>query len=292
MDEIFENLRQLQEILSRKFALEREIADMPKVLSAQEEALNRVKKSFIDKNSDYDDIKADEQALKRALKDAESNREQAEKNMETAQNQREYEARDKEIHDAQEKELGLRKDLDRLSTRVNSLDEQVKNLQSTITGQEKELSSMREHIRISQTEKQGALDALNAEEKKLTSEMDGELLFKFERIIRNKGGRGIVAIKGGVCTGCHMILPAQFSNNVRAGEEIVFCPYCSRILYHEDIGIGEDDYLDDDSAGALSDLDDLDMEDDDSEGDEDDDDDSRGGGSDGNDNGESGDFEE
>ena len=31
-----------------------------------------------------------------------------------------------------------------------------------------------------------------------------------------------------------MILPAQFANTVREGENINFCPYCSRILFYED----------------------------------------------------------
>ncbi|MDR2403154.1 MAG: C4-type zinc ribbon domain-containing protein [Spirochaetaceae bacterium] len=70
-------------------------------------------------------------------------------------------------------------------------------------------------------------------------------------------GRGIVAIKSGVCTGCHMILPAQFANIVRLGKEIVFCPYCSRILFYEESEEGEEDYFDIDDAGSLSDLDDI-----------------------------------
>jgi hypothetical protein len=30
-----------------------------------------------------------------------------------------------------------------------------------------------------------------------------------------------------------MILSVQFVNDVRRGEGIMFCPYCSRILFHE-----------------------------------------------------------
>ena len=31
-----------------------------------------------------------------------------------------------------------------------------------------------------------------------------------------------------------MVLPAQFANEVRHGEKILFCPYCSRILFYEE----------------------------------------------------------
>ena len=59
-------------------------------------------------------------------------------------------------------------------------------------------------------------------------------MFKFERIIKSKSGLGIVPIAGGVCNGCHMILPAQYANSVRRGEGIMFCPNCSRILFVPD----------------------------------------------------------
>jgi predicted nucleic acid-binding Zn-ribbon protein len=73
-------------------------------------------------------------------------------------------------------------------------------------------------------------------------------------------GKGIVAIKGGVCMGCHMILPAQFANDIHVGKEIVFCPYCSRILFYEEAKPGEEEEFDNDDSGSLSDLDDIEDE--------------------------------
>ena len=119
-------------------------------------------------------------------------------------------------------------------------------------------------------EKKKQVAVLQKREQEITPGLDQEVLFKFERIIRNKMGRGIVAIKGGVCMGCHMILPAQFANTVREGEEIVFCPYCSRILFYEESDQEDQDYFDDDDAGSLADLDDMDEDEEDEEDEEDD----------------------
>jgi len=63
-----------------------------------------------------------------------------------------------------------------------------------------------------------------------------------------------------------MILPAQFANEVRVGNEILYCPYCSRILFYQESDEEEGDFFDSDDAGSLADLDDF------SEEDEDDDD--------------------
>ena len=54
-----------------------------------------------------------------------------------------------------------------------------------------------------------------------------------------------------------MILPANFANEVREGENIQFCPYCSRILYYEEVSEDQaEDYFDISATGSLSDFED------------------------------------
>jgi len=255
-----DKLRSLQEIIFEKIGLEKSIQEIPKLLGTQEELLNRLKKTFIEKNSDYEKIKAEEIDLRNRLAEAEMSREKAEKNMDAVSTQREYEALDKEIKDASEKEQQYRKDLQQRERSLYELDEQIKQQAALIEQQEKELEERRKKIEEEISDKQKQIDALRKKENKLTENLDSEMVFKFERIIKNKMGIGIVAIKGNVCMGCHMILPVQFANEVRIGEEYVFCPYCSRILYYEESGEGEEDYFNTEDTGALSDLDEMEDE--------------------------------
>ncbi|MDR0320276.1 MAG: C4-type zinc ribbon domain-containing protein [Treponema sp.] len=250
-----DKLRSLQEIIYEKIGLEKSIQEIPKLLGTQEELLNRLKKTFIEKNSDYEKIKSEEVDLKNKLAEAESTREKSEKNMDVVSTQREYEALDKEIKDASEKEQQYRKDLQQREKLLSELDEQIKQQGALIEQQEKELEERRKKIEAEISDKHKQIDALLKRESKLTENLDSEVVFKFERIIKNKMGIGIVAIKGNVCMGCHMILPVQFANEVRIGEEFVFCPYCSRILYYEESAEEEEDYFNTEDTGALSDLD-------------------------------------
>jgi predicted nucleic acid-binding Zn-ribbon protein len=255
-----EKLRTLQEIIYEKIGLERSIQEIPKLLGTQEELLTRIKKTFIEKNQEYEKIKAEESDLRNKLFEAESAREKAEKNMDIINTQREYEALDKEIRDAKEKEQQYRKDLQQRERLLVELDEQIKQHTALIEQQEEELEERRKKIEAEISEKQQQIETLLAKEKKLTENLDSEMVFKFERIIKNKMGIGIVAIKGNVCMGCHMILPVQFANEVHIGEEFVFCPYCSRILYFEESSEGEEDYFNTEDTGSLSDLDDMEDE--------------------------------
>ena len=262
MEKVLETLKTLQDILSEKISLEQKIQEIPKLLVKQEELLTRMKKTFVEKNLEYEKARAAESEYRNSLLDAESKREKAEKNMESISTQREYEALDKEIKDAAGLEQEFRNKLQREVRSVSELDEEIKQSQALIDQQEAELEERRRDIEKEVEIKESQLKALSQKENDLASDLnDPDVLFKFERIIRNKMGKGIVAIKGGVCMGCHMILPAQFANTVRQGEEIVFCPYCSRILYYEESEQSEEDLFNDEDSGSLSDLDDMEDED-------------------------------
>ncbi|MCL2229575.1 MAG: C4-type zinc ribbon domain-containing protein [Treponema sp.] len=255
-----DKLRSLQEIIYEKIGLEKGIREIPKLLGTQEEMLSRLKETFKKKYKDYENIKAEENDLKNRLFEAESSREKSEKNMDSIATQREYEALDKEIKDAFEKEQQYRKDLQHKERLLSELDEQIKQQASLIESQEKDMEDRRKKIEAEISDKQKQIDNLKKKESKLTENLDTEVVFKFERIIKNKMGIGIVAIKGNVCMGCHMILPVQFANEVRIREEFVFCPYCSRILFYEESAEGEEDYFNTEDTGALSDLDEMEDE--------------------------------
>ena len=268
MDAIFDKLRDLQDILSEKIDLEQSMQEIPKMLVTQTELLARLKRTFIEKNQDYERSKNAEAEYRNYLAEAEAKREKAEKNMDFINTQREYEALDKEIEDAAGKEQEFRNRLQKELRVLSDLDGEIKQHQALIEQQEAELEEKRRDIESELADKKSQLQTLSEREEELAAGMDPDVLFKFERIIRNKMGLGIVAIKGGVCMGCHMILPAQFANSVRHGEEIIFCPYCSRILFYEESGQEEEFFFDED-ASSLSDLDDIDDEDyDDDEEDE------------------------
>ncbi|MDR0399771.1 MAG: C4-type zinc ribbon domain-containing protein [Treponema sp.] len=260
MEEVLKKLQILQDILSEKIVLEQDIQEIPKILVTQEEILTRFKRTYVEKSVEQEKTRVAESEFRNLLIDAEIHRERAEKTMDLVTTPREIEALEKEIRDAAEKEQQYRKDLQREERLMADLTEQIKQTDALIEQQEIELSAQRSGVETEIAEKKAKLEDLISREKELSSGMDQEVLFKFERIIRNKMGRGIVAIRGGVCMGCHMILPVQFANTVRQGEEIVFCPYCSRILYYEEAEEGQEDFFDVEDGGSLSDLDDMEEE--------------------------------
>ncbi len=257
---VFEQLKILQDILAEKYEIESKIEDAPKDLSLQDELLVRMKEEYIGINAAYEAAKTRISQLKADLDEAVAARERGEKGMDTITTHREYEALDKEIKDASEKESQLRKELQSEERRFEDLSASMSLKEQQLEMGQKELDEKKVAWADNVATYRAELDALKLREDKIIPDLDPEMIFKFERIIRSKQNRGIVAVKGNVCDGCHMILPAQFANEVHRGEEIVFCPYCSRILFYEEPEEGETSFgLED--AGSLVDYDDDDYDD-------------------------------
>lgn len=256
MIEVFDKLKTLQDVLALKYELEAKISDAPNKLSSQDELLARLKKEFIEKNAIYEEVRSKVVKLKSDLAEADAARERSEKGMDNITTHREYEALDKEIKDKTELEQQLRKDLQKEEKNLAELNENLKQEEQLIISQETELNSGKQSLDEEIISYKNQLSEVNVQVDELKQGIDDDIFFKFERIIGSKQGKGIVAVKGNVCDGCHMILPAQFANEVHAGEKIVFCPYCSRILFYQETDGGEDQYFQIEDTGSLADLDD------------------------------------
>lgn len=269
MEDIFDRLKSLQDVLSEKYGVEALIEEAPKELTNQEGLLEQLKKEYIDLNSSYDETRSKVGKLKADLAEAEAAREKGEKGMDSITTHREYEILQKEIDDATMQEQTIRKELQKEDKSLTAIDEQIKAKSQMIESQEAELNEKKQALSEKIDGLKSKLEELNTQIAELEPGIDPDIIFKFERIIRSKQGKGIVAVKGNVCNGCHMILPAQFANEVRNGEKIVFCPYCSRILFYQDLEEGESEYLQMPDIGSLGDEEGFDDDDEDGAEDED-----------------------
>ena len=252
----FEKLKKLQDILVEKYKLEAKIEETPKRLSSQEELLARMKREFIEKNTEYEALKNKVLKLKLDLEEAVKSRESGEKGMDNISTHREYEALEKQIIEATDRENEIRKELQKEEKSQEEIRESLKTSEEMINSQEADLAADKDSLNKELDTYNKELTDIKAKESEIVPDLDQEILFKFQRIIQ-RNSMGIVAVKNGVCTGCHMILPAQFANTVREGENIMFCPYCSRILFYEEADEDIDEsYFRFEETGSLADLDD------------------------------------
>lgn len=274
MDDVFDKLKSLQEILVKKYEIEAKLRDEPSQINSLRGLLDRIKKEYIEKDGEYENAKSKMFELRTDLDAAMKLLESGEKGMDNISTHREYEALKIQITEATEKEKTLREKLKQQEKIVAEKKEELVSTEEMMAAQEKEIADRQAGIDKNLEKYNKELMELNKKADKVKPGLDDEIVFKFERITR-RNSDGIVPVlsardgKYGVCKGCHMILPAQFVNKVHEGESIYFCPYCSRVLFYEESTDQDDMYYEFDDDDLLIDDDDVidEMDDDDDDDD-------------------------
>ena len=76
--------------------------------------------------------------------------------------------------------------------------------------------------------KQSETDTLKARQTNLRNEIDSDSLAKYDRL--SKLGLAVVQVKGNMCLGCHMSIPAGDLNRMIKNQVTAECPNCGRFL--------------------------------------------------------------
>ena len=69
---------------------------------------------------------------------------------------------------------------------------------------------------------------------RIAPEVRPDYLSRYERVLKNKDGLGIVKVVDHACGGCFMHLTEQLMNELKKYEQIISCDQCARILYLAD----------------------------------------------------------
>ena len=69
---------------------------------------------------------------------------------------------------------------------------------------------------------------------RLTPDVRPDILSRYDRLVQNKEGLGIVPVKNHACGGCFMHLTEQVIHQIKMHDQLVTCDVCARILYLED----------------------------------------------------------
>lgn len=240
--EVFTKLARLQDSLKAKFRVEEEIKQLPYDLKIKKSLLDKVSSDFEKLSLNVKNIEKECKTLRFEYENTVVAHENNQKQMEFISTQREFEALEKQISDSHILEQNLLKQLhakEKYLTQIQQDLEEQKVVLDEIQSEVKEEEEKYDEILL---EKNAEKDKLLTECESLVNEYEisSDLYTKFSSIVKNKSGSGIVPIHDNVCNGCHMLLPVQFVNDVRSLEEIEFCPYCSRVLYFEEIDLGTD----------------------------------------------------
>jgi predicted nucleic acid-binding Zn-ribbon protein len=230
----YENLIELQKILTKRFKLEEKMKELPKMLSTRTEVLNRLKKSYLSKHDQFKKLEENIFSHQRLMGEISLQQKKLTEKIKIVSTQREYETLDVEIINAKKKEEEYRFNLLQDQRVIEDLRSALEKDEISIKQQEEDIIKEEERIKTELQKINKELNGLLKKEEDLSSGMDENIKYKFERIVRNKDDVGIVSVSRGHCNGCYLTIPIEFINKIRESKEIQFCPNCSRILYYDE----------------------------------------------------------
>lgn len=233
-DEI-RKLIDVQAIDSDIYQLERELNSVkPAVIAELKSILESNKKSLADLEEEFKQgqIKKKEKEMNLSAKEEAVRKSQAQ--LYQLKTNKEYDAKLKEINSLksdvsviEEEILRIFDEIDKrseeLNTKKKSLVENSRETADKIAAEEKEMKEIESKINVLK-DKRGIL----------VKEIAPNLLSQYEHLVKNRQGIALVPLKEGKCGGCHMVLPAEVSNQVKQYKNIVQCEMCARMLYLEE----------------------------------------------------------
>jgi predicted nucleic acid-binding Zn-ribbon protein len=230
---------QLQSLDQRAAALEKEVAALPKHIATIEKTLEgHLRRLEADKAA----LVANQKERKKIEGDIQMNAQKISKlrdQMLGAKNNEQYKAFQHEI-DYAEKET--RKSEDRileLMTESESLDANVKTAEAALKEEkavvEGEKSGARERTAVDQKQ----LDQLRGERATLAAKLSRPAMAAYDRIKKKHNGSVVAEAAGGRCLACQITLRPQYFQDLRRGDQMMFCESCGRIVYYNPV-VAED----------------------------------------------------
>jgi len=105
---------------------------------------------------------------------------------------------------------------------------------TTVLQYEKEFNAKKKQVDDDVAVIADQLKVKESQRERVAPEVRPDCLSRYERILKNKDGLGIVKVVNHACGGCYMHLTEQVMNELKKYEQIISCDQCARMLYLED----------------------------------------------------------
>jgi len=150
---------------------------------------------------------------------------QTKKNEEYRALANEIEKAKQEIVAIEDQELAIMEEIDTLEKNLKDYIRQEEAMKKEVDEQLAELKKHEEALTAT-------MKSLEVKRANLAQGVESGILARYERLLKNKGGKVVVGIERGVCGGCHVRLNRQIVVDCMAQTEILYCPNCGRMLYY------------------------------------------------------------
>ncbi|MCM8779694.1 MAG: C4-type zinc ribbon domain-containing protein [Candidatus Omnitrophica bacterium] len=227
-------LKELQVVDKEIYGLLEEKGRLPEEIAAKDTAFEEKKKPLLAIEEELKDLLKQKKDKELELGSKEESIKKLQSQLYSLKTNKEYTAMLSEIEAAkadksvlEDKILLILEGFDRIRQEEAKEKEKFAQEESAYKEEKKKIED-----RIKEIEQR--LAVLEAQRANLSQGIDKKILSQYERILKNRQGLALVAVRNNSCQGCFMNVTHQVVNEIKMYDKIVTCGACQRILYLED----------------------------------------------------------
>ena len=235
MNELIEQLVALQEIDLVIDKIDSEIKQEQDGLDGRISSLVEREGRISEQETLIEDLEKERRTLEDEMADKIAHVKERQSKMMQVQTSREQTALLKEIEDAkknvkenEEKIVSIMEQVEKLTTETSEEKNLLKTEKTLVDEEKEKVKSVIEELSKGKKTKKNKRD-------KQADAVNGTMIQKYEILRERRNGLAIVNVLEGVCQGCFMNLPPQKYNMLLRGDQVLECPSCQRLIYHQDI---------------------------------------------------------
>ena len=223
---------QLQSLDQKITALDKEVASLPRHVAIIEKALeSHLRKLEADKaalsgnQKDRKKLEGDIQMHQQKISKLRDQMLGAKTNEQYKAFQHEIEFIEKEIRTAEDRILEL-------MTESEPLDQNVKKAEKALAEEKKQVGAEKVQAQDRTAADQKELDTLRHQRQEFIAKLPKASLAAYDRIRRKWNNTVVAEATKSRCAACQIVLRPQFLQDLRKGDQLMFCESCGRFLYY------------------------------------------------------------
>ena len=143
----------------------------------------------------------------------------------------EYKALQHEIEHAQTGIKKVEDEILNLMMEAEALQSEIKQAEATLKEDQQTVHAERKGLEAENAKDLSALEAYLTERKEIQRGVSEDLLIRYDRVRKHRGGIGIAAARDYLCEVCKVRIRPQVFQEIRKNDQIIECSACQRILY-------------------------------------------------------------
>jgi predicted nucleic acid-binding Zn-ribbon protein len=221
----------LQKIDTEIYVLKAEKEAKPQEIKALEESFEQKKHQLAGIEKATLDLQKQRKERELELATKEEGVKKLEAQLFSLKTNKEYQAMLQQIADAKADASIIEDKIIQILDQVDKSKVELEKEKERLKAEEKVFQEQKGKVEARIKEVDGRLAELDAKRGQIVPQLDSKILAQYDRILRNRDGLAIVAVRNNSCGGCNMLVPPQVINLIRMYERIITCEICNRMLY-------------------------------------------------------------